>query len=458
MKNLMTFALLLLAMPLMMNCTKDGSIDQANVMQIKDVGLRRDVFVRRYKMTGDYGRQRSYTPDDLKEFIEKIMEPDYLLIQDAYDKEMDKDPQIERKIDDFKINTIADNHPIKFSAMAVAAEALSELYQQKAFTVDVELVMTNSWVMTEDVHQYLLNGGILEPPKEGQEHQFPRLVQFHDLTYGQKMIHPAVLERMATLKSGEISEPIYNSGMWTIIKLKQKRANSTLQPLSAIEKTLVDELQGLNRYQQQVQLLNELRSKYKIQIHTEYYPTMISAYIPQENQGWVDKTKIDDADLKHAFIQISEKTISLSYFIADFNLAFQKVKTPRITEIDLSRFADDYINQYLLYLDVVDNKNPLNDLVMDQLVNKEHRLLLSHYLKTEIVDKVVVTDADAQKYYNENRQRWQADFSKVTDTVRSELRNKRLQEKRVEIEKALRKRYPVRYNEELLQQIADQLT
>ncbi|MBN1479986.1 peptidyl-prolyl cis-trans isomerase [candidate division KSB1 bacterium] len=458
MKKLLTATVILVFILMMVSCSKHEPVDEANVMQIKNIGLRRDVFVRRYKMTSDYGRHNAFTPALLKEFIINVLEPDYLLIQHAYDKGMHKDPQIQRKINDYKVNTIANSHPIKFEMMAISSEELKEFYQKKAFYYDVDLVLTNSWVMAQDIYNYMSSGGKIDPPKEGQNFSFPRLLHYPNLTFGERMIHPAVLNRMEQMKPGEMSEPIYNSGIWTIITLKQKRQNTKLQPFESIERSLVEESQGLYRYQKQVQLLNELKEKYNIQIHSEYFPVLISSYVSQGDIGWIDKSNMDASDLNRAVVQIDDDKMTMDDFLIKFNMAFQKIKTPRIAENDLSYFADDYINQYLLYLDVLDKNIPLDDLTVDQLVNKEHRLLLSHYLKEEIAAQVVISDDEARQYYEDNRERWQASFDKVLNIVRGELRNERLKETKQDIVDELGKKYAIRYNDTLLSELAEQLT
>ena len=50
---------------LLNGCSGEQKIDPECVMQIKDVGLREGVFVRRYKMTGDYGRPKSFNSEIL---------------------------------------------------------------------------------------------------------------------------------------------------------------------------------------------------------------------------------------------------------------------------------------------------------------------------------------------------------------------------------------------------------
>ncbi|RQW08825.1 peptidyl-prolyl cis-trans isomerase [candidate division KSB1 bacterium] len=458
MKNLLTIALPLLTIFIFLDCAKQEPFDNANVMQINNVGLRRDVFVRRYKMTSAYGQQKSFTPAVLREFIATVLEPDYLLIQNAYDKGMHKDPDIQQKMRDYKINTLANSHPIKSKVLEISSAQLHEFYQKKSFLYDVDLVLTNSWMMTEETHRHIIAGGKIEPPREGREFTFPRLQQYRDLTFGQMTIHPAVLERMEKMQPGEVSDPIYNSGMWTIIALQRKRANRALQPLHTMEKTLLAELQGLLRYRQQIQLLDELKKKYGVEIHSEYYPAIISAHVSRENRGWIDKTKLDDADLQQTLIRVGDEAITVENFITDLNLALQNVQSRQIADKDIQHFADDYANQYLLYLDVVHNDFLLDELVVDRLVNKEHRLLLSHYLKTEIADRVVISDDDAREYYQKTTDRWQASFDKVSNSVKGELRNQRLQEKRQEIVDALRKKYAVRYNDALLSDLAEQLT
>src|SRR4030067_2111628 len=100
-------------------------------MQIKNGGLRQGVFIRRFKMTGDYGRNDVFTAEMLTAFIQKILESDYLLIQNAYDLGLHKESHIRQKMLDYKVNLLAGSNPIRFAGMTILKDDLHDFYANK---------------------------------------------------------------------------------------------------------------------------------------------------------------------------------------------------------------------------------------------------------------------------------------------------------------------------------------
>lgn len=444
---------------LIVGCAKQESINNEYVMQIKNVGLRQGVFVRRYKLTGDYGSHGIFTPEVLKKFIREVLEPDYLFIQDAYDRGLHKENITQQTIKDYRINLLAGSHPIKYEKMVITKDKLRDFHQKKSVKYDLDLIQTNSYSSADSIYKSMLAGKEMarSEKKEQLGFSFPQYLEYKNITFGEKL-HPDLFPKLVKMKEGEISEPVYTSPIWTIIKLNKKEKNRDLQSFDNMEKKLLMQGQSIFKYEEQKQLINELREKNQVDVRTEFYQPMISAYTLGGGHGWIDKNKVNKSDFKSTFIQINTDEISLSKFISSFNLANQFMQFPSLKKEDLIYFVDDYTAQYLFYLDAIEKGADQNILVKDKLENKEHKILLSKYLTEEITQKVVVSDDDARKHYDNNRDKWKAKYKDVAKTVKHDLINKRLHEKKDELKNKLQKRYKVRYNESLLKEVAEQLT
>jgi uncharacterized protein YlxP (DUF503 family) len=446
-----------LIMLLCMSCAKQQGFDDQNVMQIKNVGLRQGVFIRRYKLTGEYGRNNVFTSNDLQAFIEKVMEPDYLLIQNAYDLGLNKDKIIQQKLLDYKVNLLADNNPIRFAEMTISKEDLHEFYEKKSFRYDIDFIQTNSYYSADSIYKFLSGGHEIPAPKyERPGFGFSQFIELKNVTYGER-IHPELWPGLLEMKEGEISAPVYTSPTWTILKLEKKREDKDIPSYEKMEKELLIQAEALLKYQRQKRFIQELRQKYPVTVMKDYYEPLIDAHRIVENHGWIDKNKLDESMLKAPFIQINNDKIPLSHFISSFNQANQFLQVYRLTEQDIDHFVDDVVTQFLLYLDSLEKNVDKDILIKDKLENKEHRMLLTEYLKKEIAPKTVISDEDARKYYENNRSKWRAEYEKVAPRVKNDLKNKRMVEKRQKVIDKLQKKYHVRYNEAILKQIAEQL-
>lgn len=427
-------------------------------MQIKEVGLREGVFVRRYKMTRDYGKNERFSAEILKNFIKEVMEPDYLLVQDAYDRGMHKEEDISRKTEDYKIGLIAANHPGFSESMTITNEELQKFYERKKVQYNIDLVVANSFSMADSLYRYLKAGNTFEPPEQKTDVPvFPQYRHHKDITYGD-VFHLDIFPELIEMKEGQISEPVYTTPYWTIIILNKVRKNKDLKSFDKEKTRIVQEHHALFKHRRNKQLLNELRDKYKVSIHTEYYPKLISSY--NSHTGIVERNpdKRNSSDLQDTFLTISDHDVSLSRFISIFNRSQQLTQLSALTREDLSHFVDKYINQYVLYLDALEKGVENDELIKDKLVNKEFRLLLAKYLKEQIASKVMITDEDARKYYADNRDKWAGAYENVEKTVKFELRDQQLHEIRNALLDDLRKKYDVRYNEPLLEELAEVLT
>ena len=427
------------------------------VMQIKNIGLREGVFVRRYQLTGEYGNSEHFTPEMLQSYIKRVLEPNYLFIQHAYDLGMQNENSTAQKIKDYKINLLANNHPIKFEQLTILKNDLRDLYARKKIKYDIVVIQTSSFSSADSLYKLLQNGGELQHSKREFEQGFPQIRHFDALLYGEQL-HPELFPLLESLNAGECSAPVYTGSMWSILKMNKKSVNRNLTLFENYEQELLAQAQALFKYRQQKELVENLSQKYHVSVQIELYPLMVDAFQPSAHGGRIVTEKIKQSDLAKVLIYIDNNDVSLSTFITSFNQASSFLRLAKLSENDLHQFVADYIAQHVLYLDALEKGVHHNTLIKDKLENKEHRILLTKYLKEELAQKIRLSEKEARAYYKKNRDKWQGQYSDVASNIKSELKGKKLQEKKEEIIEKLHKKYKVRYNEQLLKNIADQLT
>lgn len=453
-KYLYKTACIFLLTLLIASCVTDKNKNDEYVLQIKNIGLRQGVFIRRYQLTGDYGSRVTFTPTMLKNYIQKILEPNYLLVQHAYDLGLNRDDEIKRKFKDYKIHLLANSHPIIFQDVTLLKKDVRDFYSKKLIKYDVDVVQTNSFHSADSLYQFMQTGGTIQVPQESFENHFINLLHYDGLLYGEKL-HPELYPLLEKMQEGEIFKPVYAASIWTILKLNKKRENNALKPFEEMEKELLTQLQAIYKYNQQKQYVLDLEKKYDTSVHSDLYKALIDAYTYTNYHGWVDKTKLDKSVLKNTFIETNKDKITVTDFLFNFN---QSISMYKLTENDLAHYIEDYIAQFVLYLDALEKGVTQDEMIQDKLENKEHQLLLSKYLEQEIVKKIAISEDEAKAYYNNNRQRWKTEYSDVSTIVKSDLKGEKITERKNGIIDKLKKKYKVIYNEPILQLCADQLT
>jgi len=458
-KRIITVVLfLLISSWFMLSCSsEDLPVQDGYVLQIKDVGLREGVFSRRFQLTNEYGQHQEFTAELLKNFIEEKIEPDYLFIANAYDLGFHEEKSTKQKIRDYRVNLVAGNHPFNTESFNISKDRLQSYYKKKSERYDIDLIRANSYAMADSMYKLLKAGDKIKLADEPGGLQFPQLSKYRDLPHGE-MLHPILLAELEGMKKGQTCKPVFTAPIWSVMRLNSKRKIRNLKPYKELETELIKQMHTIIKFENENKLIDELNTKYPATVNDKYYQTMISAYTIRDNHGWIFKDKINDSELNDTFVTIHSDETTLSQFISTFNQAIQLVNTPRLMKEDLVTFADIYVSQNQLYLDALEKGAEKNVLVKDQLVNKEYRLLLAKYLKEEISQKVVVSDADARKHYNKNREKWTREYDVVSRRVVFDLKKIRMYERRDDLVKKLRRKYNVRYNELLLTNMAQKLT
>jgi len=201
----------------------------------------------------------------LKGFVKEVLEPDYLLIEDAHRKGMPQEINIKTDLQEHKIGLLSARHPIHGEQIFISNEELQEFYQKKNTAYDLELIQTPSYYEADSISQSLRAGHVLAHRDGEVEMGYPRRAQLTGLAYGEAL-HPDVFSELVRMKEGEISAPIYSAPLWSTVVLKKKYDNSALKPYDEVKKDLAVQAQAIRKFENLRQFIAELKTKHKIEI------------------------------------------------------------------------------------------------------------------------------------------------------------------------------------------------
>lgn len=438
---------------------EEKKIEEGNLVQIENVGIRTGVFERKFKMTNDFNETKVFTPEFLKNSIEKYMLTDHLLICDAYKKGFNEDPKITKIMLEYRLSLIASNNPIYSENISIAKDEMAIYYNKKKNIFNFEVIQHNSYYWADSISRYILDGNELKLSKteKNQQLSYPRQLEFKNSSYGDD-VPVEIYDILLKMKEGEVSEPIHSGPVWIVLKLNAKKKNGQLPKYEEMLPKIVDELQPVFKDKQLTELTKELKIKYNLQINKESIGKIIKAFEFSDGAGSFSSKRIDKSDLDEIVISTTEQNFNVDYllFILNRSNVFRTINT--LTPEDINSVIEGISDMIVLYFDGLEKGVDKIDIIQDQLENKENRLLYSKYLKDEIAGKIVVTKADAEEYYNDNRDKWPGDFINVKSSVINKLRQKLAYQRRDELAEEFRSDFNIQYNMELLKELADKFT
>jgi hypothetical protein len=444
-------------MSLLVSCSTQQISDDL-LMQIKNVGLRKGVLIRRFQMTADYKQKSAIRPADVKAFIDTYFLSEYLQLQHAYDLGLHNDPALKNKIHDYQINLIAEEHPLKYKDIQLSRKALRALYEKKAVQYDLELVTANTYAMADSIYQRLARGDRpVFDKKEQSPDLFPQAKRLSRVSYGEQL-HPDLLPLLAELKSGQVSRPVYTSPTWSLLKVERSFPNPTRGSYESMERELLMQGSEIEKYRRMQQELADLEKRITVTVNRSLYAALKSAFVKANPSSYISTEKLGAAQLAATVLQVGPEQIIVDHFVANLNQSNRFLKLTTLVDQDIDCFINDFKIQLLLYLDGLQQGVADSTLIKDMLVNKEYRLVLPEYLKREIVQPVHISDSEAQAYYHQHPQEWTGAFADVAVHIKNKMKNIRIKERQQERLHELRKKYTVHYNERQLALVAEELS
>ncbi|MEN8192741.1 MAG: hypothetical protein ABFS12_07975 [Bacteroidota bacterium] len=440
---------------LVISCS-ETKVEDGYVLQLEDVGLRKGIFERRFKLTKDYGSNKELTPEILKGFIDRVLLQEYLFIQKSFDLGFDKDPEIKKNHFEFKMNALASNHPILHKQLFISNSDLQNYYKKKNVVYDLTVIQHNSYYQIDSIYHHMTSGKVLKIEEKRMPNAYPRKITYNNHSFGESL-PGEIYRQLPTMEEGDISEPIYTAPFWVIIKLNKKEKKALKEPIEGKRESLLKELEALKKKEQIKKYTDSLKVKYKLKIADVDYTELIQSVEIYEGCGLFIKDKFTGS-IDDILITTSEEEISIDMFFYFFNRLNQYEKIKNIVHEDIEVFINDLASQMALYIDALKLGVGEYETLSEQIQHKLNKALYRRFLKEEISDKVKITQEEARRYYESNRDRWSGEFENVKINVISDLKTELMHKYSNNLVEELSEEYDVLYNEPLLQELADRFT
>lgn len=439
------------------SCSEQKLIED-NILQVDEIGVRKGVFERRFRMTDVYNNNQNFTVEILKSSIDKLFLPNYLLINDAYDIGFDKNSSIANTMLEFKINLISSNHPVYSESLTIPKSELLNCYKNLEYFYNYEIIQHDSYYWADSIYKKLSAGNSIDFNKNKLEKVlYPRRLEFRNSKYGQD-IPIELFDVILELEEGEIATPIQSGPIWTIVKLIDKYEDKKLDKYDNMVNEIVEIMQPIMKNKQAQQLTDELKVKYNVKINDESIEKLFNSYEVKEEKGYFSSRLLDKSELSKDVISTSEENFDVKFLIFMLNRSNVFVNNGKLTLSEVEKVVHNISDAIVFYFDGLEKGVDKIEFIKDQIVNKQNKLLYTKYLKDEISAKVIVSDEDAKEYYNKNRDKWSGEFINVRTSVISNLREKLLYERIDELVEKFKNRFTIQYNEVMISDLAKQFT
>ncbi len=256
---------------------------------------------------------------------------------------------------------------------------------------------------------------------------------------------PPELEKIAfSLNVGELSHPIRSGNNLYILKMYDKI--KVQKPEFTTEK---------------VKIKSRLQGKKQTKLSNEYL----------EHLGEIAHSKYNDKVIKQLLESpdiVQDDAVIMTWVGGKFTVGYFLKETGmvgKMTSDGMSRgqfntvpAIKSWISNKLIYeilLPIEANRHGFDRAVdiKTQLKEREEMLLMRMYQNEEIDSKITVTDEECNKYYQEHRDTYKAEFERMKSRVEWDIKKEKNEEKKKEILKNLRNNTNIEIYEENIKEV-----
>jgi hypothetical protein len=255
----------------------------------------------------------------------------------------------------------------------------------------------------------------------------------------------------------EISKPVKTNYGYHILKLLQKD-RIRLKPYDEMKNELVIMLQNIKHAEFIENYIENLFDKYNFHYNSQFVETIRQAYVLDRNIGHIEITKIPNDLRDSVFVSYANEKWSLLKFFDIYNRSSSFDRLPFKSEEDLESIIRRLAVPYLMFEDA-----KAMGLESDPEFVKESNIYLNKQLEATartklITSKVTISEEETKQYYEINKAEWNnQEYDRIRSRLRMELRNKKIEERKKELLKKLKRKYDAVYNDTLIEKVVSEL-
>ncbi len=280
----------ILCASLLFSCTQKAAEKASQqgpvVAKVGSAGITQADFEREMKSLPDYAQQLFEGETGKEKFLDEIIKKE-ILYQEALKKGLDKSPEFNRKLEEFKKLTLASALLEKeiMSKNKVSEQEVKDYYNKhkEDFTTTSQIRASHILVKTEAEANK-----VLERLKKGEK--FEEIAKKESLDKGSAQnggdigyfsrgqMVPEFERAAAGLKVGQLSGPVKTSYGYHIIKVTDRKTGPVVE-FDRVKDVIYQRLSGERQKEAFDKYITEIRKNYKIEINKD-----VLAKIPSETK------------------------------------------------------------------------------------------------------------------------------------------------------------------------------
>ncbi|MCD6374097.1 MAG: peptidylprolyl isomerase [Caldisericaceae bacterium] len=416
-----------------------------------------------FEYSKDFKKAKTITEDLLKNYIKHYFLDELYLLAEAKASGLDQLPEFKKILKKRKIEEMTKPNGPLFNSIIpdhfdVSEKQMQTLYQRLPYRLTLQQILATSKSLADSIFDALVKGAdwdelvlkysndLYTANKQG--------VLSNYLTPG--MAAPEYEEAAYSLwQVGQISQPVKTDFGYHIIRLmyREKLKVGSIEE----EKARLEQIaQQAARTQFLRDYINSLFQKFHLTLNKNLYPALLKAFERKGIFGYVNPDKIDSEMMQQIFIKHDKDSLTLNDFVEDYN-AMKKYDRYRLERPeDIEIMAKRIITKELMYYDGLErglNKHPK----YQDFVRYHFRHELVKIAQKKLIDEaIVINDGEVRDYFKRYRILWKnSKFEDVEPYVRNRLMLEKRKAYRSELLKALREKYPVKFNEAVIKELIE---
>lgn len=419
-------------------------------------------FKRRFQMMKEFRQKKSFTAENVKQAVRKYFTDEMVYLAQAKEDSVQAEAAIQRRILKRKIDLLTYiNGPLYKKIIPqeipLTKKELRDLYDHLDYKIRVAIILVESESLADSLYD-LIDRGVESFGKIAQKYSRDLrtaagggLVTNY-FTWG-TFVEP--FEKVAfSLQKKEVSKPVKTDTGYYIIMLLDK------QPLKL-----------LSFEEEQSRLKEKLRMVKTSRIVQKYFAGLLSVYQPQINKTAfrVIRRIYKDHQLnKEALKPLEHQMVAVSYkggswnmddFVYFYNMLASYDRIPLENMGDFEMISRKMLLPLFMYFEAVKLHLDKEPSYRKSLRRAIDQILLNEMKQRLIYDLVNVDDREVRQYYDDHPDKWpNQPFKSVEKFVRYRVEEMEAAKIKKQLLEALKRKFPLKYNESAVEEIARQLT
>jgi len=458
-KKYLSFAFLMIT--LLLSCSKQ---DENWLVKVKDQTVRDDIFMRRYKMSREFGQHPVITPEIVKQFVEKTLLNNLFFQAEGNALKLDQDSTIAEQICQEERRMLTRNNGPLFKAVVPANFTVSEEEIQKAYDwgkeeYNISHILVKSPSLADSIYSALMNGA-----------DFGSMVTRYSMDMNTienggriaawlswSQLAPASAEAVRNTPTGSCTKPILGGFGYQIMRVDERRPRE--QP--DLEQARA-EIEGNLRNQKQGLFIEEytagLFTRFNLVIDSLLFVRISPALAGTKPGVKVDYALITPEDQKKTLVSWKGGQWSVRETL-DKYLQMTRGNAYRLTRYeDVADFAKKANLQELMLLDAKERKLDQTEEYKKDFLYARNQLLGQKCRERLITRVVKVTEQEITDFYENHKSEYNdRPLVELRSTLRSRIYSTKMAELQEKVTSDLRKKYPEKWNEKALKKAAETL-